>query len=182
MGSVAQFQQFGPFLDSSGALVTAPHIYHYSAGTSTLKDAYADRGKLATVAQPIVGGATGVASAYWDGVYKLVVKTSDEATTLFTWDNVDMTVDEQRLEGSLIWTPGSPGALFDANGDVSSGITVTGAAFGDYVDVAAPYSTQGCICTAWVDSADTIKIRVQNETTSSKTFTSGTWTVRVRKA
>ena len=179
MGSVAQFQQFGPFFDSSGALVTAPHIYHYSAGTSTLKDAYADRGKLATVAQPLVGGATGVASAYWDGVYKLVVKTSDEATTLFTWDNVDITVDEQRLEGTLVWDPGN---LVDGAGETSSGITVTGAAFGDYIDVAAPYDLQGITATAYVSASNTVKIRLQNETGGAINLASGTWAVRVRKA
>lgn len=102
MTATAQFRSFGPFF-LNGALVTAPHIFHYAAGTSTLKDAYADRGKLATVAQPLVGDANGLASAYWDGLYKLIVKTSDEATILATWDNVK--ISEHPDVTPSTWTP-----------------------------------------------------------------------------
>jgi len=175
MGSTAQFKSFGPFFHS-GALVTAPHIYHYVAGLSTDKDAYADRGKLATVAQPLVGDASGIASAYFDGLYKIVVKTSDDATTLYTWDNLDLTEDEHRLEGSLVWNPGN---LVDGAGETSSGITVTGAAFGDFVLVAAPYDLQGITVTGYVSASDTVKIRAQNETGGAIDLASGTWLVRV---
>jgi len=179
MASIAQHRTFGPFFDSSGALVTSPHIFHYVTGTTTDKDAYTDRAKSQTVAQPLVGSATGIASAWWDGIYKIVVKTSDEATTLFTWDGVDMTVDEQRLEGTLVWNPGN---LADGAGETSSGITVTGAAFGDYVMAAAPYDLQGITATAYVSASDTVKIRLQNESGGAIDLASGTWTVRVRKA
>jgi hypothetical protein len=177
MGSTAQFMSFGPFFNG-GALVTAPHVYHYVTGTATDKDAYADRGKLATVAQPLEGNASGVASAYFDGLYKIVVKTADDTTTLFTWDGFDLTEAEHRLEGSLVWNPGN---LVDGAGETSSGITVTGAAFGDFVDVAAPYDLQGINCTAYVSAADTVKIRAQNETGGPIDLASGTWRVRVRR-
>jgi hypothetical protein len=94
MASTAQFKSFGPFY-YTGALVGAPRIWHYLAGTSTLKDAYTDRGKLVTAAQPLVGDANGVASAFFDGLYKIVVKTSD-GITLFTWDNVLITEAENQ--------------------------------------------------------------------------------------
>lgn len=177
MGDTAQFREFGPFFHS-GALVTAPHIFHYVVGTSTLKDAYADRAKLATVAQPLVGDANGLASAYWDGLYKIVVKTTDEATTLATWDSVDLTEAEHRLEGSLVWNPGN---LVDGAGETSSGITVTGAAFGDFVAVAAPYDLQGITATAYVSASNTVKIRVQNESGGAIDLASGTWKVRIRR-
>jgi hypothetical protein len=67
--------------------VSSPRIWHYIAGTSTLLNAYTDRAKTTTAAQPLVGDANGVASAYFDGLYKIVVKKSDDATVLFTWDN-----------------------------------------------------------------------------------------------
>jgi hypothetical protein len=177
MGATAQFKEFGPFF-LNGALVTAPHIFHYLVGTTTLKDAYADRGKLATVAQPLVGDANGLASAYWDGLYKIIVKTSDEATILATWDSMDLTEAEHRLEGSLVWNPGN---LADGAGETSSGITVADAAFGDFVDVAAPYDLQGITATAYVSASNTVKIRVQNETGGAIDLASGTWKVRVRQ-
>ena len=177
MGDTAQFKHFGPFFNA-GALVTAPHVFHYVTGTTTDKDAYADRGKLATVAQPLVGDANGIASAYWDGLYKIVVKTSDELTTLATWDAFDVTEAEHRLEGSLVWDPGN---LVDGAGETSSGITVTGAAFGDFVDVAAPYDLQGLTATAYVSASNTVKIRVQNESGGAVNLASGTWRVRIRR-
>jgi len=178
MGSVAQFRAFGPFFQS-GVLLATVHVYHYLAGTTTDKDAYTVRTKLSTAAQPLVGDANGIASAFFDGLYKIVVKTSDDATTLYTWDNVDCTVDEQRLEGTLSWNPGN---LVDGAGETSTSITVTGAAFGDYVLVSAPYSTQGMVVTGYVSASDTVSIRIQNETTGAIDLASGTWTVRVLKA
>lgn len=175
MGDTAQFFKFGPFF-RSGALVTAPRIYHYIAGTTTLKNAWTERAKLNTADQPLVGDANGVASAYFDGLYKIVVKLSDDSTVLFTWDNVDLTEDEHRLEGSLVWNPGN---LVDGAGETSTAITVTGAAFGDYVLAAAPYDLQGIVCTAYVSAANTVKIRLQNETTGAIDLASGTWKVRV---
>lgn len=176
MGATAQFFQLGPFF-SSGLLVASPKVYHYIAGSSTDKDAYTTRSKSATVAQPLVGDANGVASAYFDGLYKLVVKDASD-NTLFTWDNVDLTEDEHRLEGSTSWDPGS---LADGAGETSTGITVTGAAFGDYVHVAAPYSLQGVLCCGYVSGSNTVQIRLQNETGGVVDLASGTWTVRVSK-
>lgn len=89
MGVNALFHQLGPFFNA-GALVGAPKLYHYIAGTSTLLDAWTDRAKSTTAAQPIVGDARGIVSAYFDGLYKLVVKDSADVT-LYTWDNVDLT-------------------------------------------------------------------------------------------
>lgn len=92
MGVTAKFQSFGPFF-LSGALVTAPHIYHYAAGTSSDKNAYVDRAKGSTVAQPLVGDSNGIASAYFDGLYKIVVMNATETVTLYTWDNYEIIGD-----------------------------------------------------------------------------------------
>lgn len=156
MGSTGQFREFGPFY-SAGALVSSPRILHYIAGTSTLLNAYTDRAKTTTAAQPLVGDANGVASAFFDGLYKIVVKTSDDVSTLFTWDNFDVTEDEHRLEGSTTW---DPTAMLPGQGQTSPGITVTGAAFGDYVDVSAPYALQGIIAQAAVSASNTVTIRL----------------------
>ena len=73
-----------------------------------------------------------------------------------------------------------PVSLADGAG-VTLTITVTGAALGDFAEFAAPYSLQGITTTAFVSAADTVSIRLQNETTSTIDLASGTWKARVTK-
>lgn len=174
MASTAQFLHFGPFF-SSGALVTTPKLYHYVVGSTTDKDVWTSRAKSATAAQPVVGDANGIVSCYADGVYKFVVKDSSD-NTLYTWDNYQAVEPIYRMEGSLVWNPGN---LADGAGETSTGITVTGAAFTDFVLVGAPYDLQGITCTAYVSASDTVKIRLQNESGGAIDLASGTWKVRV---
>jgi len=82
------------------------------------------------------------------------------------------------LSGTLVWDPAN---LADGAGETSSAITVDGAAFGDTVEVAAPYDLQGIAATAYVSVANAVKIRIQNETGGAIDLASGTWTVWVRK-
>ena len=84
-----------------------------------------------------------------------------------------------KLEASTTWNPGTVAA---SSGALSAAITVTGAAFGDYVQVAAPYDVQGLDATAYVSAANTVKIRLSNLTGAGVTLASGTWKVRVSKA
>ena len=83
------------------------------------------------------------------------------------------------LTGSVVWNPAE---LVDGTGETSAAITVTGAAFGDTVQVGNPYDLQGITCNGYVDAADSVKIRLQNETTGTINLAEGTWTVRVIKA
>lgn len=78
------------------------------------------------------------------------------------------------FEGSATWDVAS---LVDAAGATSSAITVTGAALGDYVVPSMGVDTQGITFTAWVESANTVKVRAQNET--SGTIDLASTTVRV---
>jgi hypothetical protein len=82
-------------------------------------------------------------------------------------------------EASLVWDPGN---LVDGAGETSSGITLPGAEFGDTVLVGPPYSLQGILCVGYVSAADTISIRLQNETGGAINLASGTWKVRLLKA
>lgn len=156
MGATAQRYIFGPFF-SGGALVTTPHIFHYVVGTTTLKDAWSDRTKLSTVAQPFVGDANGVGSFFLDGLYKIVVKNAAETETLYTWDNFEIAEPELRLEGSTTWDPGT---LLPGQSELSPAITVTGAVAGQLVQVSAPYDLQGILATAYVSAADTVRIKL----------------------
>jgi hypothetical protein len=82
------------------------------------------------------------------------------------------------LCGLVTWNPAS---LVDGAGETSPNITVLGAAVGDAVEVYPPYALQGFLCTGAVSAADTVVIRVQNETTGTVDLASGSWRVRVRK-
>jgi hypothetical protein len=82
----------------------------------------------------------------------------------------------QYLAGSVTWDPASLG---DGAGETSAGITVTGAALGDFVIVSAPYDLQDCIAIGYVQAANTVEIRLQNESTGTRDLASGTWRVRV---
>ncbi len=83
----------------------------------------------------------------------------------------------RELQGSVTWNPGS---LADGAGETKS-LTVTGAALGDFVMVSAPYDLEDLIATAYVQAADTVEIRLQNESTGTIDLASDTWRVRVLK-
>lgn len=60
-------------------------------------------------------------------------------------------------------------------------IAIAGAALGDYVQVAAPYSLQGLQLTAYVAAADGVALLFVNNTGAAVDLASGTWKVRLSK-
>lgn len=90
MATVAQHMQLGPFF-SGGELQGAAKLYHYDAGTSTLRNIWSDRAKTATLAQPFVADAQGVFNFFADGLHKLIVvgpaSTGPAVDVLYTIDN-----------------------------------------------------------------------------------------------
>lgn len=72
----------------------------------------------------------------------------------------------------------NPASLIDAAGETQSA-TVTGAALGDFVMVAAPYDLQDITVTAYVSAANTVEIRLQNEGAATVDLASGTWKIVV---
>lgn len=83
------------------------------------------------------------------------------------------------LDATFTWDPSS---IASGSGLTSSDVSVAGAAFGDAVDVAAPYSLQGLTATAYVKSAGVVVVRLENQTGGAVDLASGTWRVRARKA
>lgn len=81
------------------------------------------------------------------------------------------------LTASFSWDPGS---LDDGAGETKS-VTVPGAAFGDFVMVAAPYDLQDMTCAGYVQAANTVEIRLQNQSGATVNLGSGPWNVRVMK-
>lgn len=73
-----------------------------------------------------------------------------------------------------------PSSLADGVGETQS-VTVENAVLGDFVLVSAPYDLQDITVTAYVQAADTVEIRLQNESGSTVDLASGTWRVMVIK-
>lgn len=79
------------------------------------------------------------------------------------------------LDGSTSWDPGN---LVDGAGE-SKDVTVTGAALGDFAVAAFDKDLQGILISAAVKSANTVTVRLQNETTGAVDLAAGTIYVRV---
>lgn len=79
---------------------------------------------------------------------------------------------------SFVWDPGN---LVDGAGETSIALTCSGAALGDFVMISAPYNTQGILVYGWVSAADTVLVRLQNETGGAIDLASGTWQIRIFK-
>jgi hypothetical protein len=74
-----------------------------------------------------------------------------------------------------------PNNLADAVGQTSPNITVAGAAFGDVVDVSAPYTMAGVLAFGYVSAADTVNVRLQNESGGAVNLANGQWKIVVRR-
>jgi hypothetical protein len=81
------------------------------------------------------------------------------------------------LSGSATYDPPS---LADGAG-VTTTVTVTGAALGDFAEASFSLDTQGIALDAWVSAANTVSVRFQNESGGVLDLASGTLAVRVRK-
>lgn len=67
-----------------------------------------------------------------------------------------------------------PGSLNDAAGSTHSQ-RVQGVALGDIVLVSAPYDLQDITVTAYVQAANLVEVRIQNESGNTVDLASGTW-------
>jgi hypothetical protein len=79
------------------------------------------------------------------------------------------------LEASVTYDPPS----LAAGEGVTTTVTVTGAALGDFSRASFGVDLQSVTLTAWVAAADTVSVRFQNSTTGSVDLGSGTLRVRV---
>ncbi len=100
--------------------------------------------------------------------------TAESAFALFDGSSWNI----RTIDASVSWDPAS---IATGSGASSSTVTVTGAAFGDFVIVSAPYDLQGLLATAYVSAANSVVIRLHNATGSAIDLASGTWNLRVVK-
>lgn len=161
-----------------------------TAGTVDVFPATAAKGKLAITCADQTGDTTVslVAGAMTDartitirdpGAAASILTTTDATAAATTATAAQLTrVAAGALHATATFDPGS---LVDGAGETSAAITVTGAAFGDFVLVGAPYDLVGITVTGYVSAADAVKIRVQNESGGTVDLASGTWAIRVLK-
>jgi hypothetical protein len=74
-----------------------------------------------------------------------------------------------------------PPSLATAAIAVSSGITVTGAAIGDHIELYPPYDTQGVAVQAQASATNTIVISLHNRSAGTVDLAPGTWGVVVKR-
>lgn len=75
------------YFTDNGVPLSGGLLYTYEAGTTTPKATYSDYAGTTPNANPIVLDSRGEAVVFWDGSYKVVLKTST-GTTIYTQDNV----------------------------------------------------------------------------------------------
>lgn len=74
--------------DSNGNALASGKIFTYDAGTSNNKTTWIDAAKGSAATNPVILDANGRALIFADGIYKFVVKDSDDVT-LYTWDSLE---------------------------------------------------------------------------------------------
>jgi len=87
------------------------------------------------------------------------------------------TEEDPPFEATTIFNPGN---ILDGAG-VTALLTLTGAVFGDFVAVAAPYDLQGIQAMAYVSAVDAVQFRLDNNTGGAVNLASGTWRVKLTK-
>lgn len=102
----------------------------------------------------------------------------DRAIVAILLDEINLL--RQQIVGvqTATWNPVN---ITNGNGLTSPAVTVSGAAFGDFVEVAAPYDLQGLTATAYVSAANTVQVRLENQTGVGVNLDSGSWRVVVKR-
>lgn len=93
-----------------------------------------------------------------------------------TWERlISLLTMDGRLKGVIYETSTvNPGSLVDGAGQTIS-VTVTGAALGDHVTAVPGADMTDVVWSASVISANTVEVRVQNESLSTRDIASSTW-------
>ncbi len=168
---------------SLGSVGDVVRIGRYASNTW-----YVLRGNVLTTPLTANGVVTknGSTSAGYVDIYEDSDNGTNRARLIGPASTADVEITLPAVTGTVgVWLSGSatwdPAELADGAGETSASITVTGAAVGDFALVSAPYDLQGILATAYVDATNSVKVRLQNETTGTINLGSGTWRVRVMK-
>jgi hypothetical protein len=114
-----------------------------------------------------------IQSAFNPEVIEMIV---DEVVQML--QELEYATETVLLTGSAVYDPAS---LNDGAG-VTTTVTVTGAALGDWAQASFSLDLQSVLLSAYVSAANTVSVRFQNETTGTVNLSSGTIKVVVRPA
>jgi hypothetical protein len=180
----------------AGVVINASSVYAYTIFDHSYADAATANGKVMEVQYVLAIDLTAQFGAgneptttkmsadllhyapvtsWFDGTASVSTTYTDGILTHDDWETFN-NKQSTPLEGSVVWNPAS---LADGAGETSAAITVTGAALGDLVVVGPGVDTQGMMVFGWVSAADTVYIRLQNESGGTLDLASSTWNVRV---
>lgn len=126
---------------------------------------------------PTVNGTASGAPTSYTGAVATVVDRAAKRIGLYISGSWAWTpaLSATALSGSAVYDPAS---LADGAG-VTTTITVTGAALGNYAKASFSLDLQGVMLFAWVSAANTVSVRFQNETAGVLDLGSGTISVAV---
>jgi hypothetical protein len=80
-------------IDGTGNLTPSAKLYHYDAGTASLKNIWQDEDKVTPLAQPFISDSRGNFDFFADGKYKMVIDDSADVN-LDTLDDWEITSDD----------------------------------------------------------------------------------------
>jgi len=79
-------------------------LYHYAAGTTTLKNIYSDEDLQTTAAQPMVADANGVIQFYALGNFKFKIDDANDVNR-YTWDNYNCSKGQPLISDYAVSLP-----------------------------------------------------------------------------
>jgi hypothetical protein len=82
--------------NSDGTAAPLAKLYHYAAGTTTLKNIFSDEAMTSTLAQPFIADSAGKFVFYANGDYKFRIDDASDST-LDTWDDYHVSTGQSLL-------------------------------------------------------------------------------------
>jgi hypothetical protein len=150
-------------LDTDGTPLASGKVYHYSAGTLTTKNMYTDYAGSTPAAQPIVLDSRGCATVYGSGLYKVIIKDSDDATVV-TIDNFTATSGGPTTALTTVTATANGQSVFTVPsytvGDGSLRVYLEGARLTDYTETNTTTITLGTATAAAVVVGTQLQVEV----------------------
>lgn len=163
--------------------VTGNVINPTVAGIGISCSAFADMTYFRCFDNVVMGGANGIvfnAGAGTWSIWRVEGNDLARATTQFngTPPSGLTAANLGYMEGSATYDPAN---LADGAGATTT-VTCAGAALGDYASATFSLDLQGITLTAWVSAANTVSVRLQNESGGPIDLASGTLKVRAERS
>ena len=150
----------GQFFDNNGNPLVSGKIYTYAAGTSTPKASYADFALGSLNTNPVILDSAGRASIWGSGNYKIVIKSSADATI--------KTIDNVRLSGLTTTVVGDT--------SITGSVAITGGFDVDHTSVTTQYPVHIYHSNIWTNldpyGSGTMKVEAKGQNNNQPVLSS----------